>query len=274
VIKSSVFSQANKVRSATNKNVRQVAAKTQFKYALVFCIILVLPAGILYLNKVIPTHIFWGMQIFALLIGFIHVWQMGKRFGWRNQYSFIQKLMLSLIIVAVVMLVQSIVVWFCHPVKDLFLLFPTASLPFLFPLFAFSVYDYSVAVPAPVYKTWIYNSSIKLPDMDSIDFNNSYVLTFKLKKNMDDFEYTLIKFKSPLDRLTFGDLFYLYVDEYNEKHRDYPIQYLNKLNQPHEWIFYIKPSKWWQSKKYIDPSLTIRENKIGENFVIVSERTN
>ena len=110
--------------------------------------------------------------------------------------------------------------------------------------------------------------------MDSIDFNNSYVLTFKLKKNMDDFEYTLIKFKSPLDRLTFGDLFYLYVDEYNEKHRDYPIQYLNKLNQPHEWIFYIKPSKWWQSKKYIDPSLTIRENKIGENFVIVSERTN
>ena len=42
MIKSSVFSQANKVRSATNKSVRQVAAKTQFKYVLVFCIILVL----------------------------------------------------------------------------------------------------------------------------------------------------------------------------------------------------------------------------------------
>ncbi len=272
MIKSSVFSQANKVRSATNKSVRQVAAKTQFKYVLIFCIILVLPAGILYLNKVIPTHIFWGMQIFALLIGFIHVWQMGKRFDWRNQYSLQNKLILSILIIFFTMVLQSVVVYFCKPAQELFILFPTGILTFLFPLLMFSVYDFSTAIPSEIYKTWKYSLNINMQDMELIDFSNSYIVTFQLRKTPVDFNYAYMKFKAPLDRLPFGDLFALYMNEYSEKHRESPIQYLNSSNQPYDWIFYRKPTRWWNERKLIDPSLTVRENKIKENDIIVSER--
>jgi hypothetical protein len=60
--------------------------------------------------------------------------------------------------------------------------------------------------------------------------------------------------------------------EYNEKNREKPVQYLNDNQQSYQWLFHVKPQRWWQSRRYIDPSLTIRENKINENFVIVSER--
>ena len=152
------------------------------------------------------------------------------------------------------------------------MIFPSSLLFFLFPLLAISTFDFAMQIPKPIYKKWIYPSNMILPDPDTIDFSNSYIVTYELRKNPNDPGNTFMKFKAPQDRLTFGDLFYLYMSEYNEKYRESQIKYMNENHQPYEWLFFIKPQKLWHSKIYIDPSLTVRENKIKENIIIVSNR--
>ncbi len=219
-----------------------------------------------------PSYFYIGIQAYAIIIGIIHVWQMGKRFGWRNQESLTEKLILSVCILLVAMLVQASIIYLIKDVRGFYYLFPTSLLFFLYPLLAISVFDFAINIPVAIYKTWKYPENMNMPDMDLIDFSNSYIVTFELKKNARNPVSTTMKFKAPQDRLTFGDLFYFYMFEYNEKNRESQIQYLDDYNRAFEWMFYVKPAKWWQSKRYIDHSLTVRENKIKENFVIVSER--
>ena len=81
-----------------------------------------------------------------------------------------------------------------------------------------------------------------------------------------------MKFKAPLNSINFGDLLYMYLYEYNDRNRESPIEYMDSAQNRYEWLFYVKPKHWWNSKKMIDPSLTVRENKIKENVVIVPYR--
>jgi hypothetical protein len=156
--------------------------------------------------------------------------------------------------------------------KPFWYIFPTSLLLFMFPLLTISTFDFAVIIPTPIYKKWKYPENIIMPDPDSIDFSNSHIVTFELKKSLRDKGNTFMKFKAPQDRLSFGELFLFCMTEYNERNRENPIEYLDDLHKPFEWLFHIKPQKWWQSKVYIDPSLTVRENKIRENIIIVSER--
>lgn len=265
-------SKASEGKSKAISEVAKVSASARGKYATIFILFLSLTAALGFLKFDYPSKFYIAIEVFALLLGIIHVWQMGKRFGWRNIHSFNQKLGFTLLILIFAMVAQGIIVYFCKPIADFWLLFPTSLLFFLFPLLAISCFDFAVDIPAPIYKKWKYPENMIMPDMDMIDFSNSHIVTFELRKNINDAGNTFMKFKAPQDRLTFGDLFYLYMFEYNEKHRESPIQFLNSLQQPYEWLFFIKPQKWYQSKIYIDPSLTVRENKIKENFIIVSER--
>ena len=129
-----------------------------------------------------------------------------------------------------------------------------------------------IAIPEAVYKTWRYNSKFEVPDVDKIDFTNSHVLTFEILKKENERFPTLIKFKAPLRGISFGDLYYMYLYEYNERNRENPIEYLNQTRDAYEWTFSIKPKHWWNQKVYIDPSLSVIENRINEDSIILSER--
>ncbi len=266
-------SSASQGKAAATARVNKIAAKTQVKYAIVFVLLLAAIAALGFFDFDVPMYFFYSVQAYALLMGILHLWQMGKRFGWRNQYSFYQKLNLTVIILLISMIIQGIILYFCPPLKNLFVSFPFSLLLFIFPLLAVSTYEYAIAIPKTIYKTWRYPENMHMPDMDMIDFSNSHIISFLLRKNPKDITQSVMKFKAPLDRLTFGEFFYLCMFvEYNEKNRENPVQYMNDSQQSYQWLFYVKPQRWWQSRRYIDPSLTIRENKIIENFVIVSER--
>ncbi len=269
---STVSSKTSEGKTKAMEAVAKVPLMARGKYAIIFILLLSLIAALGFIDFENPSYFYIGVEVFALMIGIIHVWQMGKRFGWRNIYSFNQKITYTLLILFLAMLVQGLIVFLCKPLHEFWLLFPTSLLFFLFPLLAISSFDFAINIPAPVYKKWRYPENMIMPDMDMIDFSNSHIVTFELRKNINDPGNTFMKFKAPQDRITFGDLFYLYMFEYNEKNRESPIQFMDHLNKPYEWLFYIKPQKWWQSRIYIDHSLTVRENKIKENFIIVSER--
>ena len=129
-----------------------------------------------------------------------------------------------------------------------------------------------MAIPPEEYKKWFYPQKMEIPDMDKIDFINSYVLTFEVYKKDNERLPTFMKFKAPINTITFGELFYMYIFEYNDRNRESQIEFMDISQNRYAWLFYVKPKHWWNSKQMIDPSLTVRENKIRENVVIVPYR--
>lgn len=256
---------------------RNISKKQKVKYTSVFVLLLILPIVLLYFHLIENTCcLYMYLQIYALFLGIIHVWQMQKRFGWINQYTFPQKLSLTLIIISIAYILQVLVLfsffYLEREITPFYLMFPTCVFVFVFPLIAVTTFDYSYSIPKAIYKTWKYPTNINMPDLDMIDFSNSYIVTFEFKKSVGDFKNTTMKFKAPPDKLSFGDLFYLYLFEYNEKNRESSIQVIDERNQTFQWLFHIKSDSWFGDKKYVDTALTVRENKIKENDVIIAER--
>jgi len=69
-----------------------------------------------------------------------------------------------------------------------------------------------------------------------------------------------------------GELFYYFINDYNERHPLEHIQYVNGPGDPHGWMFYKKP-KWYNIlTRYMDADRTIFLNGIRENDVIVCIR--
>lgn len=122
-----------------------------------------------------------------------------------------------------------------------------------------------------VYKKWTYPENAEMPDMDLIDFSAICLITFEIHKKNNDRHPTSMRFKAPM-HISFGELFYLCLNDYNEVNPSTPIEYIDRDGKYYAWQFYEKPKHWWQAKKYIDPSITVMENKIKTNSVIVPYR--
>ena len=71
--------------------------------------------------------------------------------------------------------------------------------------------------------------------------------------------------------MNFSDWFVSFIANYNMKFEDSPIQYSNYEGEPHGWIFYTK-GNFFTGKKYIDPDITIKDNKLKENIAVVAKR--
>ncbi len=264
----------SKVSAAKSKaigNVQKAIPKKYMWYVIIFSAVLSIPFAISFLRPDDNLYFYIGIQIFILIAGIIHVMLMGIKFGWKNSYSFWEKLELSLLIFIMSYILSAAVMYF-SPLRPFFLLFPSAALIFIFPMLFQSIFDYAMAIPAAEYKKWFYPQKVEMPDLDKVDFTNSYVLTLEVRKKDNERTPTLMKFKAPLNNINFGDMFFLYLYEYNEAHREGPIEYMDINQKNYGWLFYIKPQHWWNSKRIIDPSLTVRENKIKENGIIVPDR--
>ena len=271
MLRSFFQSKASAAKSTAIGNVQKALPKKFARYVVIFSVILALPFAISFIDTGNNFYFYVGLQVFMLVAGIIHVILMGNKFGWKNSYSFWEKLEMSLVIFLLSFVLASLVVYF-SPLKTFFLLLPTAVLIFIFPMLFQSIFDFSMAIPPEEYKKWYYPQKVEMPDLDKVDFTNSYVLTLEIKKKDNERSPTFMKFKAPLNNINFGDMFFMYLYEYNEAHREGPIEYMDAGQKNYGWLFYIKPKHWWDSKRVLDPSLTIRENKIKENGIIIPHR--
>jgi hypothetical protein len=279
MLQSTLQSAQSQAKAKAFAGIQKISMKQRVKYSLVYILLFSLPAFLFtapsWFNKDFGIDNRWFyilMQVFVLTAGCVHVYMMGKKFGWTNQYSLNQKLILTCTIILTTMVLQFIIIFFSKYYSALAFLFPTCMFIFLFPLLGITTFDYLISSPSPIYKVWKYPINLQMPDLDMVDFSNAYIVTFELKKKITDDKMTVMKFKAPPDKLAFGDLFYLYMYEYNEKNRDSMIEFVNQQQRHYDWQFYIKPKGFWSNKKYIDSALTVRENKIAENNLIVAER--
>jgi hypothetical protein len=142
-------------------------------------------------------------------------------------------------------------------------LFP---LPFLF----FYTLELFLNIPDKIFKKWYYPLDHSMPNLDLLDLTRVLIIQFEFLKSTGETSLTNFKAKAP-SNMPFGELFYIFISDYNESHPQNVIEITNINQQPYPWIFYIKTS-WWKRNKFIDPDLTFQENGIINNDIISCQR--
>jgi hypothetical protein len=141
---------------------------------------------------------------------------------------------------------------------------------FPLPFFILLAFQYFISIPEKKYKLWYYPLGQQMPDLDLLDLSKVLVIQFEFLKTVQDRDSTNFKAKAPLE-MPFGQLFFIFINDYNERNPHSLIKVTDERNQPYAWTFYKKPSKW-KSPRYIDPDLSFKENQIDNNDIIFCKR--
>jgi len=219
-----------------------------------------------------PYIIFWIFSGIYLIFGIITVLINHEKFvPEANEKIYvvtIAEIFFTISIALFVTIISSLLQFY---LKDkTFLFFPVAcsAIAFLLPLFFVYTFDAAANIPPTDFLVWEYPSKRIDPPAEGVN-ENMVVIGFDIAKRAQD-KKTSFRAKAP-ENIILGELFYHFINEYNEEKSETPIEYLNQKKQPIVWWFRLKP-KWYQFNKVLDPSLRIRDNFIKENSVIICEQ--
>lgn len=215
-----------------------------------------------------PLSSFIGIQIIMLILGMLHLYVMDKFFSIEDS-NFNHELLFSILILCVGLIGFVNVINNFRPLLSI--IFIGASLFFIIPLIVRQLIISAYSIPVSIFKKWTYPLNSKIKDPLSHELSNPEVISFEFQKNIDDNEVTNFRVKAPMN-MEFGKLFYFFINDYNERHPQSPITYLNTNSQdPYSWNFFFKPN-WLGLSKHLDFSKTVAQNNIKENDIIVCQR--
>jgi len=219
--------------------------------------------------------LFWVMSFIFLLFGAIHQAFAHNRFIYEleeqktkvNVAEWVFVLAMGLFAVVLFGALQFFVI------DKTFLFYPLllSGLFFLLPVLANYTFEAAYNIPYPVYKSWEYPASPIDPPDDNPN-ERLLVIGFEIPKKTTDIKRTYFRAKTP-ESISLGDLFYHFINDYNELQSETPVQMIGDNNLPLIWYFRLKP-KWYQRSKVLNPGITIRENKVRENAIIICEHFN
>lgn len=225
----------------------------------------------LFTNNYVTTYII--LSVTALLLGVLLVYFTHRKFFKPHAHNRLKQSISEVMYTISVLnlMVMGLVAGLYYFVSDKFLFFPMlcSLLCFLVPLLVYQAYINLVAIPDPVYDYWEYPilNPIELEDDD--DSSAVLVLGFKLKKKETENE-SLFRTKAPVD-MVLGDLLYHFINEYNEAQSETPIVYANENAQTDKWYFRTE-KKGWRAGRVLNPGLSIQENKLKEDDIIICDR--
>ena len=234
-------------------------------------------SGGAYLATYITDHLFtiyWVLAFIYLFFGFIHVIFFHKKYFSSNKNNknrvIIGEILFAMSLILFTVVVFSSLQYFLKD-KD-FLFFPMliSMLSFFVPIVLLYTFEAAYKIPLPVFATWQYpiHAPIELPDEKANE--KILVIAFEIAKKSSDNIKTNFRAKGP-EGMILGDLYYHFVNDYNDAQSETPIEYADSQQNPQEWWFRVKP-KWYQSQRILDPELSIKENHIKENTIIICER--
>ncbi|WP_018620718.1 TssN family type VI secretion system protein [Spirosoma luteum] len=148
--------------------------------------------------------------------------------------------------------------------------FISSLLPFLIPFLVVQAYRFYRQIPAADFRKWYYPVNGDMPDLDLLDLSKILVIQFEFLKTPADPNFTNFKAKAPV-AMTLGDLFLVFINDYNERTPASPIQYTDPAGQPFGWVF-SKKTAWWQRAIYLDPALDFDQNQLTDNSTIIAQR--
>ena len=218
--------------------------------------------------------VFWLMAAIFLVSGMVYMGLMhGKFFRYTDETG--SKVFVGELFYMLAIMFLSIVVFAClqYFLRDKFYLFYPVLfiiLMFMVPFLVVNTFRAAANIPPACYVTWQYPVNNPIDPPDDTGNERLVVIGFEIAKKIDDNNKTFFRAKSPED-IQLGELFYHFINDYNELQSETPIQYLGPDNEPVEWWFRIK-TRWYQPNRILDPQLAVKHNRINENSVIICER--
>ena len=218
--------------------------------------------------------VYWVIAAIYLLFGIIHQAMVSKKYFYTSGQNK-SKVLLAEIIFGIAMILFTIVAFSAlqYFLKDKsFLFYPMmmSAFAFFIPVLFVHTFDAAYNIPEAVFKTWQYPlfSPINVPDEDPRE--KIVVMGFSIAKKNTDSRKTFFRAKAP-ESMRLGELLYHFINDYNDEQSENVIEFADKDHEPFTWWFRIKP-KWYQFQRILDPDISMRENKIKENSVIICER--
>ncbi len=154
--------------------------------------------------------------------------------------------------------------------SDLAAWYALCVIPFVLPEFLSTAFALYRAIPQEIHKVWYFPLHADPVDYDNIDTSTIWMLELEYSKSINDPRITNTKLRAPV-AMKFGDWFRSFIENYNYKYETDPIQYTTYDETPLGWMFFTKAGALGKSK-FIDPELTIAENKITEKDIIQAKR--
>ncbi len=219
-------------------------------------------------------HLFYLIyQAYFLLLGILHVIWMQEYLKWAGNSKILWAEFLFTLIIAMLGSIGFIAVFRYFSPYGMEYHMTTSVICFIIPWLINQVYLNSISIPERVFKKWFYPVSEEIEEPDEDKLKNLLVISFVIQKQLADDHDTNFRAKAPVD-MELGELFYYFINDYNERHPQDKIEYVNGSGEPYGWIFYQKPQFFGLRTKYIDAGKTIFNNAIKENNVIICNRSN
>lgn len=236
-------------------------------YALGFAIVGLL-AWFRFLESNTQQFIFF--QLLFLGLGILHVYTLHTRLKWANEKTYWAEIFLTLAILFLGALCFMMTYrLFRKDAMDITM--ATGGIIFIIPLFVYYTYKAAVSIPFKILKQWHYPMQVEAMEVDEKKLRNLLVISFEFYKKGADKHFTNFRAKAPVD-MEFGELFYYFINDYNERHPNSTVSYINEKGESSGWIFFKKPKWYTLFTKYIDPERTIFINNVKENDIIICSR--
>ena len=214
--------------------------------------------------------IFLLMQLFILVLGILHAYLLYRLLPWTGKNKFTWEFLFTTATAVLGSIVFLLVYLFLLKGNTLQYVLLSALTWFFVPFFFMQGFNRYLAIPARQFRKWVYPAGKDIADPLDSELVSLLVVSFVFHKKMNDPEITTFRAKAPA-HMVFGRLFYYFINDYNERHREGPIEYLDPNDIPQGWVFHHKPN-WLGRKRYIDPDQIITDNRIKENSVIICRR--
>jgi hypothetical protein len=210
-------------------------------------------------------------QVLFLLYGGLHIYMMHKKMDWgKEKQTFVPDLIFTFIILLAGSICFMLAYrWLNREGLETSMMFST--LFFIIPLFVWHTFLSALAIPPKVLNQWYYPVHEPMEDPEESKLKNMLLISFEFQKNGQDTYFTNFRAKAPVD-MELGELFYYFINDYNERHPQGQIHFSNGTGKPYGWMFYKKPKWYTVLTTYMDSDKTIYLNRIRENDVIVCSR--
>jgi Type VI secretion system, TssN len=219
-----------------------------------------------------PVTAFICFQAFFLLMGTAHVYLMQQYLDWSGDEKALTSELFFTLLVSVFGAIVFLLLYHLLNKSGLEFIMAASILFFIIPWFFYNTFLKATGIPPKVLKEWFYPYQQEVEEPEESKMKNLLVISFEFQKQITDKNITNFRAKAPVD-MDMGRLFYYFINDYNERHSNSKVQYINGKGEPHGWIFYKKP-KWYSiMTKYIDAEKTIFNNNIKENDVIICSRS-
>jgi hypothetical protein len=218
------------------------------------------------------TGVFVFFQAYFLLLGAAHFYFMHQYLAWSgNKKAFWLELVFTFLI-GLFGSISFLLIYHFVNHNGLQYVMSGSILFFLVPFFFYHTFQGAIDIPPKILKEWFYPVQQEMEEPEDSKMKNLLVISFEFQKMTNDPHYTNFRAKAPVD-MDMGQLFYYFINDYNERHPNGKIEFVNPSGEPHGWIFY-KKNQWYSIlTKYVDAEKTIYNNRIKENDVIICTRS-